>query len=1129
MPSRYPRPWWLALFLAAQLFGQADLATITGIVTDAAKALIPGVQITVRNTGTDISHKVTTNQEGYFTVTELPAGPYELTAASKGFEAYRETDIVLETGQTRRIDITMTVGSVHETVKVTADAAVINTEDGKVKGEVLVSQEIQDMPLNGRDFTELSLTVPGVVANAQGGAGQFASINGARADSMNYMIDGFNDRNARADAPQLRPNIDALQEFKMETSGYSAEYGRTAGGILNMTLRSGANSYHGALFEYFRNDFFDARNFFSPNKLDLHQNQFGGMIAGPLNFPHYKGRDRTFFMVSEESYRLVWGENRSGIVPTAAEQSGNFAGDVSNTGAKITLKNPYSSYAVFPGNIIPVSLMNPVGRAVASFYPAPNYNAVAHNYQAFANNVDNWDSFVAKGDERLSDKDTFSVNFGKHYERNNAPWAGSNLGEFGNYVRNDRELGGLTYTHIFSPGLILEARGGVSRTAEREHSLFNGGFGLPSVTFPTAAQLGMQGSTTNPMLAGFPLIDVTNYLAVGFSADEPVQYFVTDIQEGAKMTWIKANHIMKWGTDISRTRYNQPYYNNARGTLTASGVWTGNGTAANGDAFADLLLGLVGTSSNTTQVANNYMRETAAGFFFNDDWKMTSHLTLNLGLRYELDLPAYDAYGRMSNFIPSIGKIVASSVATVPNYAQLVQQAGLTGLFGVASNYGLPASLVYPDYKCLAPRFGFAWRPLDSGKMVVRGGYGIFYTAGELNTVRQDLDDNFPFAILNSYSRVASNVNALTLNNPWPSALSVLGGATSTYAYELHAPIGYLQSYNFTVEREVGKGAVFEAAYVGSKGTHLSREYNLNLPFRSIAFYEKFGTNFPTLFPQLGTITDFDFVANSIYSAAQFTLRKRYGGGLFYSLNYTYSKSIDESSQFSGASAGGFAEALDPRNLALERARSDWDRGHVVTAVFSYSLPVGRGKRWLPNSNRWVNGALGGWQLAGNSIFETGQPFTIEDSSINANIGESTRPNRIATGYDTTGTGKRGVDYPWYAPADFVAAPSCASRTNCSPDKYGFLPFAPGNSGRNILDGPGRQSINASLLKNWMVGESGRKRVQFRWEAFNIFNHANFQLPNRDFNETAAGYISATQASGSGGPRIVQFALRYEY
>jgi hypothetical protein len=1103
-------------------YGQADLATITGTVTDSSKVAVAGVEITITNTGTDIARTVASNPEGYFTAAELPAGTYVLTAVGKGFETFRETEIALETGQTRQIDITMRVGSVHQVLKVTADTAVINTEDGRIKGDVLVQQEIQEMPLNGRDFTELSLTVPGVTVSAQGVSnGNFASVNGARADSTNFMVDGFDDRNILGGNPQLRPNLDAMQEFKMETSGFSVEYGRMAGGVMNMTLRSGTNSYHGALFEYFRNDVFDARNFFSPNRLDLHQNQFGGVVSGPLNLFHYKGRDRTFFMFSEESFRQVWGENESGIVPTAAEQSGNFSGDVNNTGKPITIKNPYSSNTPFPNNTIPASLMSPQGLAVAKFYPAPNYHSVANNYQAFANNLSNWDAIVVKGDERLTSKDSFTVIFSKRWARGTAPFDESNLGEFPTYTRDDRELGGLTYTRIFSPTLIMEARGGISRNAERQ-SIVNAGF-------PTGAQLGIQGGISDPALAGMPTINVTNYLTIGFNPAMPRQFYVSNIQEGAKMTWIKNKHIMKWGADIARNRVNEPDFNNDRGTLTMSGVWTGNGTAANGNAFADLLLGLVATSSLITQNANNYMRRTSYGFFFTDDWKVASHLTLNLGVRYELDLPATDRYGRLSNFIPSTAKIIAASVDSLPNYQQILQQGGLTNLFGVAKDYGLPPSLVYPDYDCIGPRFGFAWRPFDTNKMVLRGGYGIYYTGHELNTVRTDLDSNFPFEVSNSYSRVASNVNALTLANPWPSSLGTLGGTTTTYAYQLHAPLGYLQSYNLTVERELWGGAVLEVAYAGSKGTHLSRNYNLNQPFRSIPFYQQFGTNFPVLYPQLSTITAFDFSADSIYGAGQFTLRRRASGGFFYSINYTYSKSIDEQSQFSGGSTGGFSGALDPRNLGLERGRSDWDRGHIVSAVFSYPLPFGRGRRWLTGAHGWVNGTLGGWQLAGNLILKTGAPITIEDSSVNNNIGESTRPNRIATGYDYNGNGRRGVDFPWYFPGDFVAVPSCASRTNCSPDQYGFYPFAPGNSGRNILDGPGTQNIDLSLMKNWTMNESGRKRIQFRWEVFNIFNHPNFLLPNRFENETAAGYISATQASGSGGPRIMQFALRYEY
>jgi hypothetical protein len=410
---------------------------------------------------------------------------------------------------------------------------------------------------------------------------------------------------------------------------------------------------------------------------------------------------------------------------------------------------------------------------------------------------------------------------------------------------------------------------------------------------------------------------------------------------------------------------------------------------------------------------------------------------------------------------------------------------------------------------------------------VLRGGYGIFYSGQLLNNIRNNLDNTFPYVLAVSCNRVASDLNHLTLANPWTTTPQTCGlsGTTSASGFDIGPVAGYMQSYNMTVERDLGKGNVVEVAYVGSKGTHLPRFYNLNLQYRTIASYQATGA-FPSPFPQLGTITYYDLQANSIYNAGQVTYRRRMGGGVFYRLSYQYSKSIDYASQESGASDGGFAQALDSRNLRLERARSDWDRGHTFTANFSWSLPMGRGKR-LFNNGRLQNAVFGGWQLAGTSAFYTGPPFTIEDSSVNAAIGESTRPNRIANGKDTTGIGRRGVDFPWYNPSAFVHVPGCISRTNCSPDQYGFLPFAPGNSGRGILDGPGTRNINLSLFKNIPAGE--RKRVQFRLEDFNIFNHPNFRLPNRNYNETAAGYLNDVQDKGQGGPRTLQFALRYEF
>lgn len=329
---------------------------------------------------------------------------------------------------------------------------------------------------------------------------------------------------------------------------------------------------------------------------------------------------------------------------------------------------------------------------------------------------------------------------------------------------------------------------------------------------------------------------------------------------------------------------------------------------------------------------------------------------------------------------------------------------------------------------------------------------------------------------------------------PW-----LFGCANTSAGLQLHAPIAYAHNYNLNIERDIVRHHFLEVGFVGSKGTHLGRRYNINQPFRSIPWYTANGTNCPALYPALSTINYSDFESNSIYSR-QIMLRNNAGRGFFYRLGYSYSKSIDEASQLTGASSGGYGGALDSRNLSLERARSDFDRGHVFTAMVSYPLPLGL-------------------KLSGTVLAATGQPFTVLNSSINANIGQSDRPNRIAKGVPVSGDHARGLDYSWYSRDAFVSTPDCTSRTNCAADRYGFLPFAPGNSGRNILDGPSLINTNMALFKKFALKE--RRSIQARWEMFNVLNHANFQLPNRNFNETSGGIISA-----SGTPRIMQFAVK---
>ena len=660
-------------------------------------------------------------------------------------------------------------------------------------------------------------------------------------------------------------------------------------------------------------------------------------------------------MFSWESQRNPYSTTALGTVPTALEIAGNFSQDVSNTGKAITIKNPFSSpqNAPFPGNIIPSSMFSPVAVQLLKLYPLPNRTALGNNFQSTNAHINSFDSYLTRGDHRFNDKDNISVRYGKHFARTNAPDGESNLGEFDTFTHDDRELGGLTYTHIFTPALLTEFHFGLSRTADYDTLLGN---------WPTAAQVGMSGSTTTPGLVGLPTINVTNYLALGYPANEPINFYVTNYSVGQKFTWVKSNHILKWGVDIARNRFNQPYLNNSRGTMTINGVFTGAGTATNGDSIADLELGVIASSSIDAQNAQNYMRNSEPSLFFTDDWKIRRDLTLNLGLRYEIDTPPSDLYGRSTNFIPATGQIAVSNPANVPNFTQIVAAQNLQNTVVPGSMLGLPKALIYTDYKGFAPRVGFAWQVLGNSRTVLRGGYGIFYSGTETNSIRTGLDDTFPIVLSQTFAHVATAPNDITLASPWPQSLAKLGGTTTSAGYEVRAPMGYLQSYSLKLERDLGHGMVFEAGFVGSKGTHLGQEYNLNQPNYSVASYEATGT-FTSAYPQLSTITYADFRANSIYNAGQFTFRKQSSSGFFYRISYSYSKSIDDASQLNGASTLGFSEALDIRNLGLDRARSDFDRGHVFQAVFAYPLPVGR----AGNSFRAQGSGLTACSASGNS------------------------------------------------------------------------------------------------------------------------------------------------------------------
>jgi hypothetical protein len=1120
MPLLSGRLNWVVLALGITLpaYPQSNLATVTGIVTDAADAVVPGANVTIRNVETGITRELQSNEEGSYTITNLSPGSYAITAKAEGFRTYQLNGVVLQVGQVMRTDIRMEVGAVTESVTVSGTVAALNTESGTVKGDVIIHQEIQELPLDGRDFVDLAFFVPGVVPKAQGGQGSALNVNGARASNTNFYVDGFNNRNARGAAAQVRPNIDAMQEFKMEVSGYSAEYGRFAGGILNMVLRSGANDFHGSVFYYLRNDIFDARGFFEEDKNKLRRNQFGATVSGPIF------RNRTFFLFSYEGYTQELGQTRLGHVPTPEERSGDFSRSIDYLGRSISLKDPLVSgtcsatnrTACFPNNIIPASRIDPIALNILKYYPLPNRADIRNNYLVTANDSDKWNSLLTKIDHRFNAKDSISFRYQMRFNRTQGPFNGSDLGTFGNWVVDNRSLAGLDWTHIFSPSLLIEFRGGYSRNAERDRGNFQG--------TDMSAELGLPSLVTEPDLMDFPKITVLDHFEIGTDASQPVQFHVTDLQFSSKLTWVKSRHVIKGGFDVSKVRFNQPYYNNQRGTYNFQGRWTNA-------PMADMLLGLLHSSTRQLGYNRNYWRVTSYGMFINDDFKASRNLTLNLGLRYEVNKPPTDRYMRMASYYPGLNQVVMASADTVPDLEDLVAAAGMQGRITTAAAAGISPSLIATDYTNVSPRIGLAWRPFGSEKTVIRTGYGIFYAGELLNPLRDQLANNFPFAVRQTFNRVTSNPAAVTLQNPFPEDRATLTGVNNGFGVDADPPTGYLQAYNFTVERVLFREAVLETGFVGSKGTHLARRYDINQPLRTREIWLS-GAGFARPYTGFNNIQYVTFGANSIHNALHVSFRKRGGGNLFYRLNYAYSKSIDDASQMQGNSDGGFPGALDPRNLKLDRGRSDFDFGHVVSGVFSWQVPVGRGRRYFSDWRGVKQAVGGGWQLSGTARLSTGAPYTVRTSDVDLNLGESDRPNRIAKG--TYGSdapvGRRGPDYPWFNVRHFEEVP-CGDPTagaSCNASMYGFDPFQFGNSGRNILDGPGLITVDLGIRKNLRMAE--RRSLQVRLDCFNVLNRTNFRLPNNFFNQVTGGLITQVGASGrEGGPRVFQAALSFQF
>ncbi len=1063
------------LMAATSVSAQTPTATLVGRIVDASHAAVGAAAVRVRNIETNELRAVDSEGDGQFTVADLHPGVYEVTVEKAGFKQAHQPGIELQVGQTARLDVSLEVGSTTQSVEVIAVAPAVNTENG-IRGDVIAPNEIAEMPLNGRDFNDLAFLVAGVQPAEQSAKGSPYVVNGARADASNVTIDGLNDFNPRDAGAQARPPLDSLQEFKLQTSGFSAEYGRLAGGVVTMALKSGGNQLHGSVFEFVRNDLFDARSFFDAAKSELRRNQFGATVTGPVSIPKlYRGQDRTFFVVSWESQRQVSGSSNLGIVPSLLERSGDFSQSYDATGKLILIKDPLATgsctasnaSACFPGNKIPAARWSSSATQLMSYYPLPNLAGV-NNERSYGVSADSWDNFLFKVDQRLGQKDTVAVRAMQRWESSTNPFSGSTTGTFPSTTDTSQQLLGISEMRLFAPTLINEFRAGVTRTQNDEISAFSG--------TNWAQKFGIPGTTNDSNVAGFPKFSITGFEGLGDSTSNPVHYVVNNWNVNDGLTWIHNRHAIRVGAEVLRVQYYQPTNSNFNGTFTFNGK-------ISGDGISDFLLGYPSSTSRKVGTVTNHIFSVNYAAYIQDDFRLLPNLTLNLGIRYELQMPPYEQAGQMTNFVPALDKVVLAGTTTVPNVAASLSAAGLTNYVTTADAAGLPRSLVYPNYDNIAPRFGTAWRPFGNNRTVLRGGYGIFYTGSRLSAMRTDLTGGFPYALSQSFTGSSTSPN-LSLANPFPDSLAKLSGTTTTGGWEVRPPSPYLESWNFTIEREIGRGVVVETSYAGSKGTHLGRKYDVNQEIRTPAW---------TVRPYggYGDIEYYTFGQNSSYNAGTITVRKRIANGLFFRTNYTFGKSIDTNSGLNYAGAGGYQGAQNSYDLKSERGLSDFDARHVFSMNFAWLIPY------------HGFAAFRGWQIAGSGIARSGQPFTPQFTGPNNDLAQATRPDRLADGALANPSPNM-----WFNLNAFAVVPDTAYRY--------------GNSGRNILDGPASATVNFALSKQFHLRE--RFRAQFRWEAFNVLNRANFQQPANALDKANAGTIT-NAAPG----RQMQLGLRCSF
>ncbi len=1071
------------------LCAQTATATVTGLVTDSQTAVIAGAKVLVTNEATKIQRESRTGQDGFFTVTALPPGSYSISIEAPGFKRDIRSGVVLQVDQQARLVFTLQVGEITEQITVEATSTQLSAENATV-GQVVDNRQIVELPLNGRQFLQLASLAPGVATSTSYGARQGGmrgaatniSVNGTRAEFNNYLLDGTTNTDGNWNIMVTSPSVDTLQEFKIQTNAYSAEFGRSAGAQINAVTKSGGNEFHGSLYEFLRNDKFDARNYFAPagqRKPPYRQNQFGLSAGGPVLLPKfYHGRNRTFFFFNYEGLRIRQAQNRISSVPTPALRRGDF----SSVGRGIydpatTRANPAGAGSIrdlFPGAVIPAARHNPAAVKFLALYPEPNSGAgLVNNYVDTRGQRIDSNQYTIRTDHQFSPRNTIFFRYIFTQESRFSPGSVPVLAED---ARTRPQNASFNYTRVFSPTLLNEFKAGFLRLKLAE-------LNLNATRRDVGRELGLIGTDPDPRAWGVPAFITADFNPLGDTP--PTDQANNTFQILNHTSWIRGRHNVRWGFEVRRFQFN--LYSIASGTLYYfDGAFFTRNPATNRDgyALADLLLGAPRRADRNIGDTQSYFRRYSHNFYIQDDWRVTSRLTLNLGLRYELAMPFTEKRDHMITVDPRLDGFVLVRAGKGDPYEGFSSARLDPSIRYVRDGRFGAKSVNKRDVNNWAPRFGFAWDPTGKQVWSVRGGFGVFYSEDFANPFF-DMARNAPKAI-----RQAFDSNPLIPEIRLESAFGdpkdpITFPRIFSVAYDL--PLPYLMQWSFMVQRQLPSNWLLEMGYSGSAGHKISIFQILNLAPPGPGTVQP--RRRPS--PEIGTVSPIAPLANSNYHSYRLRVEKRYSGGLSLIYAYTFSKSIDDGNSRANTGQGDFAQ--NPSRQDLERALSDYDVRHVMRLGSTWDIPAGR----------FYRPVFGGWQVGGILNVAHGRHFTVR-STGNANTGVAGLRANLAPGQNWRLPSDQRSPQRWFNTAAFAPPP----------------PFTFGNTGRNIVLAPGQFTLDFSLAKNFAFSE--RHRIQFRAESFNTPNHPNFGLPNATAG--ASGFGTITSASPG---RQIQFALKY--